>query len=60
MNKEYLGDGVYVEMQNDYYVVLTTEDGIAVSNTIYLEPEVLIAFERWLNPHFPQLFKKAK
>lgn len=37
--KEYLGDAVYV--QNDGFgVILTTENGIRVTNEIYLEPDV--------------------
>lgn len=38
--KEYLGDGVYVEINENGQIVLTTEDGIRATNTIYLEPEV--------------------
>jgi len=44
--KEYIGDGVYVDLW-DRGFVLTAENGIQVSNTIYLEPEVydaLIAY----------------
>lgn len=37
--KRYLGDGVYVEWSMES-LVLTTEDGIEVTNRIYLEPEV--------------------
>jgi hypothetical protein len=40
--KAYLGDGVYVEI-DDRGLVLTTENGIAVTNTIVLEAEVLDA-----------------
>ncbi len=45
--KRYLGDGVYVEVEGDM-VKLTTSDGIADTNTIFLEPEVLEAFGRWV------------
>jgi len=38
--KEYLGDGVYVELDRDD-VVLTTGDGIQVTNRIVLEMDVL-------------------
>ena len=44
--KEYIGDGVYVDLW-DRGFVLTAENGIQVTNTIYLEPEVydaLIAY----------------
>jgi hypothetical protein len=41
--KQYLGDGVYVEVR-DGQLVITTEDGIRATNTIIFEPEVLAAF----------------
>ena len=44
--KEYLGDGVYVDIQNDM-LKLTTEDGFDVLNTIYLEPQVYRALLRY-------------
>lgn len=40
MKKEYLGDGVYVEVKTGS-LLLTTENGTSVQNEIYLEPEVL-------------------
>ena len=36
MKKVYLGDGVYAEYDG-YHIVLTTEDGVKVTNTIYLD-----------------------
>ncbi len=47
MSKEYLGDGVYAE-RDERGVVLTTEDGISVTNTVVLESAVLDAFWGWL------------
>lgn len=41
--KEYLGDGVYAEY-NGFEIVLTTENGIAVTNEIVMEPQVINAF----------------
>jgi hypothetical protein len=38
-NKEYLGDSVYAEFDGNV-LVLTTDNGLGPSNTIYLEPEV--------------------
>lgn len=38
--KVYLGDGVYAE-DDGHGIVLTTSNGIDVTNVIYLEPEVL-------------------
>lgn len=48
--KEYLGDGVYVDICSDFPggVVLTTENGIEPTNTIYLEPRVIKALIGWL------------
>ena len=48
MKKEYLGDSVYVELNEHGQLVLTTSDGISVSNTICLEPEVFGALVRFV------------
>jgi hypothetical protein len=45
--KEYLGDAVYADIEHGK-LVLTTEDGISVTNTIYLEPEVIAALMAYL------------
>lgn len=45
--KDYLGDGVYIDIHGDT-IILTTENGIEASNTIFLEPEVLAALERYV------------
>ena len=37
--KQYIGDGVYVDYDG-FSLVLTTEDGIRTTNTIYLEGNV--------------------
>ena len=37
--KEYIGDGVYA-YYDGFNIVLTVEDGISVTNTIFLEPSV--------------------
>lgn len=47
MNKDCLGDGVYAEIE-DGMVKLTTENGIEASNTIFLEPQVLDALNRYV------------
>lgn len=48
MSKEYLGDGVYVELEGRE-VILTTEVGLHTTNTIVLEPAVLENLWKWLN-----------
>jgi hypothetical protein len=60
MNKAYIGDGVYVELE-DRMIKLSTarrhkiavddddEDGIVITNTIYLEPEVWAALCEWVS-----------
>jgi hypothetical protein len=43
--KAYLGDGVYAAVDPTRSAfILTTEDGVSVTNTIVLEPEVYEAF----------------
>jgi len=41
MKKAYLGDAVYGWFSQYGDLVLTTEDGISISNEIFFEPEVL-------------------
>lgn len=45
--KQYLGDGVYADYDG-YMLILTTEDGENILNTIYLEPEVYVALVRYV------------
>lgn len=44
--KQYLGDGVYADVSG-YRIVLTTEDGERITNTIYLELETLEALLKY-------------
>ena len=39
MDKVYLGDGVYA-IYDGYELKLTAENGITVSNTIFLNPDI--------------------
>ncbi len=52
MNKIYLGDAVYAEVDELGDLVLTTEDGIRATNRIVLEPSVLIALQRYVEAVF--------
>lgn len=49
MHKEYLGDSVYVEVDDadGRSLMLTTENGFGPNNTIILEPEVFAALVRY-------------
>jgi len=47
MNKDYLGDSVYVSFDG-FALVLTTENGMYASNTIVLEPEVYSDLVRYV------------
>lgn len=48
MEKMFLGDGVYAHIDDIGQVVLTTEDGISITNTIVLENEVIGNFLTYL------------
>lgn len=50
--KTYLGDAVYVEHEAGM-IKLTTENGISVTNTIYLEPRVWAALLKWVEQPAP-------
>jgi endo-beta-N-acetylglucosaminidase D len=45
--KKYLGDGVYADIERDM-IKLTTENGISVTNEIFLELEVYGALVRFV------------
>lgn len=47
IQKEYIGDGVYADYAYGQ-IILTTENGIETTNTIYLEPEVLAALADYM------------
>ena len=51
--KTYLGDGVYADVERGM-LKLTTEDGVSVTNTIYLEPAVLGALYRYVEGPRPE------
>lgn len=45
--KEYIGDGAYVDFDG-YSLVLTAEDGINVTNEVYLDPIVYATLVRYV------------
>jgi hypothetical protein len=47
----YLGDSVYVELEENRMVKLTTNNGLGPTNTIFLDMDVLDALLTWLNTY---------
>lgn len=49
IDKQYLGDGVYVAVDDGTATLtLTTENGLTTTNAIHLEPAVYLALERYV------------
>lgn len=48
--KRYLGDSVYAEITG-VNIKLTTSNGIEDTNIIYLEPEVVLELEKYINDY---------
>jgi hypothetical protein len=46
MKRRYLGDGVFADFDG-HHIVLTAEDGIQVTNRVYLEPGVFAALVKY-------------
>ena len=57
--KVYLGDAVYAA-HDGYHIVLTTEDGIRTTNTVYLEPPVWDALQRVVAAWHEQAIAEVK
>lgn len=58
MDKEYLGDGVYVEFDsNGIYLILSTVEG----HKIFLEPPEYCALEKYVDKHWknPEAWRAA-
>ena len=46
--KAYLGDGAYVDFDG-HGLILTAENGVTVTDRVYLEPEVWFALVRYVD-----------
>ena len=55
---DYIGDGAYYA-NDGYGVELTTSNGIHTTNTVYLEPQALVALLRLLGRDFDRAKLKA-
>lgn len=51
----YLGDAVYADLDEQGRLVLTTEDGIDVTNRIVFEPEVILSLINYINRTYPRV-----
>jgi hypothetical protein len=52
MNKEYIGDSVYVELNDVGQLVLYTDNGYGPRSVIYLEPDVMVALVNYCERYF--------
>jgi hypothetical protein len=50
IDKVYFGDAVYAHYDG-FHIVLTTEDGMSVTNQICLDPDVSKAVTLYINKH---------
>lgn len=53
MAKQYIGDGAYVDYDG-FALILTTENGISIQNTVVLEPEVWESLKRYVESLMPE------
>jgi hypothetical protein len=53
MSKQYLGDGVYIDFDG-FQVKLTSENGVEVLDTIYLNADTLGMFLHWVKMNLPK------
>lgn len=56
--RQYLGDGLYVDFDGTQ-VVLSAENGIGATNTVYLEPGVFEELKRWHARQIQPLFEEG-
>jgi hypothetical protein len=45
--KQYLGDGLYADF-NGFQLILTAEDGVHITNRVFLEPQVWSALQKYV------------
>lgn len=53
MNKQYIGDGVYAEVI-DQQIVVTTENGINTTNTIFFDIDTWPAMKEYALRYFEE------
>ena len=51
--KVYLGDGVYIDVDDWNSIILTTENGIEATNRIVLEPSLIINLMDYITRVYP-------
>lgn len=60
MFKQYVGDGVYVEAETTMDFKLTTEDGMMISNSIYLDTTMLKFLDEYMTHYVPTRVAEIK
>lgn len=59
LDKRYLGDGVYVQSAGyGTAIIVTTENGVSVTNSIVLDERILRALNTYVNQYEEQLMKE--
>jgi hypothetical protein len=56
----YLGDSVYAQNDGNYYIQVYLDNGIGPHNIIMMEPEVVLAFIRFVMRTAPELAEEVK
>lgn len=56
--RSYLGDGLFADFDG-YQTVLSAENGICAHDTVYLEPSVWFALQRWHRDTIEPLYKQV-
>jgi len=57
-HEAYIGDAVYVCLEHDQ-ILLYTSDGLAISNEIFLEAEVVRNLVKWIDKYTHPDFRRA-
>lgn len=54
-NKIHIGDGVYLEVNGPYEIILTSYDGVSTTNVIFLEYSMLKAINKFVEAKLKEL-----
>ncbi len=60
MFKDYMGDGVYIDGKNLNDFVLTTENGVSITNTIHIDLDMIKRIQRYATVYLPAKVKEER